>query len=125
MDERPELKLVLISVLNRETRDTYHLRIIAQDGGSPTKSGAMDVIVTVEDTNDNPPVFQNSSYFASISESSPIGSTVLQLHAIDKDLGPNGEVIPPYKCPFNFHFQFFVACLNVLLATPSTALLQS
>ena len=45
------------------------------------------------DANDNSPRFDSSSYDAEISESSPVGTTIMRLHADDPDDGPNGVVI--------------------------------
>ena len=45
------------------------------------------------DANDNSPRFDSSSYDAEISESSPVGTTVVRLHADDADDGLNGVVV--------------------------------
>lgn len=47
----------------------------------------------VGDANDNSPQFHSSSYDAQVSELSPVGTTVVQVHAHDPDLGPNGQVV--------------------------------
>jgi len=49
--------------------------------------------VIVGDANDNSPQFGSSSYDAEVSESSPIGTTVLRLSADDPDDGLNGVVV--------------------------------
>ena len=49
--------------------------------------------MVVGDANDNSPQFDSSSYDVDVSESSPVGTTVLRLHADDPDDGPNGVVV--------------------------------
>jgi len=49
--------------------------------------------VLVGDANDNSPQFDSSSYEAEVPESSPVGTTILRLHADDPDHGPNGVVV--------------------------------
>jgi len=53
-----ELRLVLVRPLDRERVDSYRLRIMAADGGAPSRSGVVDVFVDVLDVNDNSPVFE-------------------------------------------------------------------
>ena len=48
--------------------------------------------VTVEDVNDNVPKFDQPSYTVSVSEDSPIGSTVTTVSATDAGSGTNGEI---------------------------------
>ena len=52
----------------------------------------MDVYIEVGDTNDNPPVFQNVTYYAHMAENLPVGSSVVKVVAVDSDVGLNGEV---------------------------------
>lgn len=48
--------------------------------------------VLVADDNDNDPIFQQSSYAASVLENTPVGTTILTLLAVDIDDGLNGNV---------------------------------
>ena len=59
-----DLKLVLINRLDREARDHYNLLLTAADGGPAPGplEGSMILSVTVDDVNDNPPVFDRSRY---------------------------------------------------------------
>lgn len=50
------------------------------------------VLLQVTDTNDNPPVFTESSYSFDVLENSPRGSRVGQVVAQDEDEGVNGLV---------------------------------
>uniref|UniRef100_A0A8C3VLH9 Cadherin-related family member 2 n=1 Tax=Catagonus wagneri TaxID=51154 RepID=A0A8C3VLH9_9CETA len=49
--------------------------------------------VIVEDRNDNAPVFQNTDFSTTISETLPIGSEVFSVLAVDKDTGSSGAVV--------------------------------
>ena len=92
-DGSTEVKLTLSKPLDRETRDRYRLKVIAYDGGQPSKSGSIDVEVAVSDANDNPPVFEYDSYEVTIPENLPIGTTVTRVHALDRDIGSNSQVV--------------------------------
>ncbi|OXB54029.1 hypothetical protein ASZ78_007632 [Callipepla squamata] len=85
-------ELVLKKTLDREQQATHRLVLTAKDGGDPPRSGDIPVIVTVLDTNDNAPEFEQSVYRASVLENSPSGTLVVQVHATDLDEGPNGEI---------------------------------
>ena len=65
--------------LNRELTPKYDLIISVQDQGDPPLSSKTSLEITVLDENDNAPVFSKSSYFASISENMPIGTSFLQV----------------------------------------------
>ena len=78
--------------LDRETNDFYQMTIIAYDGGEPRRTGSMRVDISVLDTNDNKPTFENSTYEISINENVAIGTTIVKVKAVDPDSGPNGEV---------------------------------
>ncbi|XP_078600673.1 protocadherin Fat 4-like [Branchiostoma floridae x Branchiostoma japonicum] len=78
--------------LDREIRSSYQLNISAQDGGSPPRYGYLLVNISVRDSNDNPPIFDQSEYIVSLNESAPIGTSVLTVRATDIDEGTNAEI---------------------------------
>ncbi|XP_029918448.1 protocadherin alpha-3-like [Myripristis murdjan] len=86
-------ELVLQKALDREKEPVVKLCLTALDGGTPQKSGTMDIIVHVLDINDNAPTFSSSLYKASIFENAPTGTTVLTLNATDIDEGSNSDII--------------------------------
>uniref|UniRef100_A0A3P9HER6 Cadherin domain-containing protein n=1 Tax=Oryzias latipes TaxID=8090 RepID=A0A3P9HER6_ORYLA len=45
----------------------------------------MEIIINVIDMNDNKPIFEQTSYVAEVAESSPKGTTVIQVKATDAD----------------------------------------
>lgn len=86
------LDLVLMSRLDREAQDFYSLTIEAFDGGVPARMGTLQLSIHVLDENDNPPVFDQTEYQASVPEDAPLMSPVCQVHATDLDLGDNGRI---------------------------------
>lgn len=79
-------------LLDREERDSYKLRVLATDTGTPPLRAESSFVLEVTDVNDNPPVFDRQEYSHSVPEAVHPGSFLLQVTARDKDLGENGEV---------------------------------
>lgn len=79
-------------ILDREERDTYELRVMATDSGTPPLRAESSFIIQVTDVNDNPPFFDQPVYRQVIPEVVFPGSFVLQVTARDKDHGPNGDI---------------------------------
>ncbi|KER34307.1 hypothetical protein T265_00151 [Opisthorchis viverrini] len=71
--------------LDRELRESYHLVLVAFDGGSPQRSARLPISLVVEDLNDNPPIFNQPWYSCQISENDPPGKVVLEFSAYDAD----------------------------------------
>lgn len=86
------LDLQINGFLDRETTAAYSLLIEALDGGSPPLRGSMTVNITIQDVNDNQPIFNQSRYFATVPENATVGTSVLHVFATDTDAGENGEV---------------------------------
>uniref|UniRef100_A0A669EVG8 Cadherin domain-containing protein n=1 Tax=Oreochromis niloticus TaxID=8128 RepID=A0A669EVG8_ORENI len=89
--------LILKQTLDREKQAVHNLILTAVDGGTPARSGTASVIVHVLDTNDNPPIFDQSIYNVKIMENSPIGSLVIDLNATDLDEGLNSDISYSYS----------------------------
>ncbi|XP_072120683.1 protocadherin-20 [Mobula birostris] len=88
--------LVLEAALDRETRDLYQMVLVAEDGGSPRRSGTASLTVTVTDVNDNCPRFAESSLNLTLSSNTTVGSQVARLRATDPDLGYNARIVYSY-----------------------------
>ncbi|EDW03443.1 GH10500 [Drosophila grimshawi] len=86
------LDLQISGFLDRETTPAYSLLIEALDGGTPPLRGLMTVNITIQDVNDNQPIFNQSRYFATVPENATVGSSVLQVYASDTDADENGLV---------------------------------
>uniref|UniRef100_A0A3P9B854 FAT atypical cadherin 2 n=1 Tax=Maylandia zebra TaxID=106582 RepID=A0A3P9B854_9CICH len=85
------------TALDREEQiPHYSLTVQAADEGSPPLSSAVLVAVTVNDVNDNPPVFSQVNHSLLLQEGEAVGSSILQLVVTDKDTPRNGP-------PFSFH----------------------
>ena len=94
IDVDEETGLLSISgTVDRETTDTHVLKFLATDKGDPPLSAAIIVKFTMSDMNDNPPVFDENEYKASISEKAMAGDEVTRVNASDADLGINALVI--------------------------------
>ncbi|KAM9834073.1 protocadherin gamma-A12-like [Syngnathus typhle] len=85
--------LVTTGPLDRELVSDYNITISATDEGSPPLSSSKSVHLSVGDINDNPPVFEEQSYSAYVSENNKAGSTLCSVSAKDPDWRQNGTVI--------------------------------
>jgi len=93
LDGSIEVRLVLARYLDRERRETHRVTVVAVDGGTPARTGRLDVAVVVLDANDNPPQFVGGTHFeARVEENAPLLRIVFRLTARDPDLGENGRV---------------------------------
>lgn len=86
------LHLVTTGGLDRELTSFYQLLVEVQDKGEPKKYGYLQVNVTVQDVNDNPPMFDLDQYQTSVFEDAAVGSSVLQVVATDQDEGANADI---------------------------------
>ncbi|XP_037353660.2 protocadherin-23 [Talpa occidentalis] len=71
--------------LDRESRDLYALRLVATDAGSPPLSTEETLLLRVADLNDQPPLFSQEHYRASVSEAAAPGTPVVWVSASDAD----------------------------------------
>ncbi|KAM3613348.1 uncharacterized protein V6R79_024569 [Siganus canaliculatus] len=84
--------MILQKPLDRELKPRLSLKLIAVDGGTPQKSGTVNIEITVLDVNDNAPVFNQSLYSATVVENAPVGTYITTVNATDADSGSNGLV---------------------------------
>ncbi|XP_056152228.1 putative protocadherin beta-18 [Lampris incognitus] len=85
--------LVTTGPLDRELVSDYNITITATDEGSPPLSSSKSVQLSVADVNDNPPVFEEQSFNAYVTENNKPGSTLCSVSALDPDWRQNGTVI--------------------------------
>ncbi|CAK6445874.1 unnamed protein product [Pipistrellus nathusii] len=71
--------------LDRESQDLYDLRLVATDAGSPPLSTEETLLLRISDLNDQPPLFSQEQYQASVSEAAAPGTAVLWVSASDAD----------------------------------------
>ncbi|XP_033829796.1 protocadherin beta-15-like [Periophthalmus magnuspinnatus] len=86
------IQMVLQNALDREKQPHLNLKLVAVDGGSPQRSGTVNINIIVLDANDNAPVFNQSIYKAAITENSPKGTLIVTVNASDVDDAANGQV---------------------------------
>ncbi|XP_059483774.1 fat-like cadherin-related tumor suppressor homolog isoform X2 [Neocloeon triangulifer] len=84
--------LIVAEHLDYERAKEYFLTVQAIDGGNPPLSNYATINITVTDSNDNAPIFNQVSYSARIREDAQVGDKILQVVANDLDSGANGEV---------------------------------
>ncbi|EPQ09997.1 Protocadherin-19 [Myotis brandtii] len=96
-------ELVVEKSLDRETQSHYSFRITALDGGDPPHLGTVGLSIKVTDSNDNNPVFGESTYSVSVPENSPPNTPVIRLNASDPDEGTNGQVVYSFYGYVNDH----------------------
>ncbi|XP_078506860.1 protocadherin gamma-A11-like [Lissotriton helveticus] len=91
--DEAEPELVLEKTLDREKMATHHLVLTAADGGTPARSGTLQIRVLVLDINDNAPVFSHSVYKVNVMEDVSEGTMLTTVTASDSDEGSNAEVV--------------------------------
>ncbi|KAM3938474.1 protocadherin-23 [Leptodactylus fuscus] len=86
-------KLILNGNLDYETEASHTLVLLASDRGFSPLSSTATVLISVLDSNDNPPVFYNSEYHISVREHHPINTEVTKISAFDRDSEDNAEIV--------------------------------
>ncbi|XP_053812356.1 protocadherin alpha-3-like isoform X3 [Vidua chalybeata] len=90
-ESRKSLFLVLAKSLDRETIPVHRLVLTASDGGRPSLTGTMELVISVLDANDNAPQFNQSVYKVQLPENTTEGTLVTRVNATDSDEGSNKE----------------------------------
>ncbi|XP_029607455.1 cadherin EGF LAG seven-pass G-type receptor 1 isoform X1 [Salmo trutta] len=85
--------IITLQPLDREVKDTHIFKVIATDNGTPKRSATAYLTVTISDTNDHGPVFEQTEYRVSIRENVEIGFEVLTIRATDGDAPSNANMI--------------------------------
>ncbi|XP_053372292.1 protocadherin beta-16-like isoform X36 [Clarias gariepinus] len=91
-DGDKRVEMILQKPLDREKQESLSILLTASDGGEPVLSGTVQIHVTVLDANDNPPVFQEKVYRATVTENATKGTKLITVSASDTDEGSNGRV---------------------------------
>ncbi|KAM9143366.1 protocadherin-18 isoform 1-T1 [Pangshura tecta] len=86
-------ELIVVRELDRELKSSYELQLTASDMGVPQRSGSSILKISISDSNDNSPVFEQQSYIIQLLENSPVGTLLIDLNATDPDEGANGKVM--------------------------------
>lgn len=86
-------ELVVMRELDREVQSSYQLQLTAFDNGVPPKSGSTLLKISILDSNDNSPAFDEQAYIINLLENSPLGTLIIDLNATDPDEGTNGKIV--------------------------------
>ncbi|XP_073989842.1 cadherin 87A [Rhodnius prolixus] len=80
--------------LDRETKSSYQLVLVARDHGSPTWYETLRFLtIVLQDSDDNVPLFSSKeSVIFYVKENSPPHSRIGRIEAVDKDEGENARV---------------------------------
>ncbi|KAM4566806.1 protocadherin-16-like isoform 1-T2 [Odontesthes bonariensis] len=84
--------LILVEKLDFEAVPSYNLTVVVSDRGIPQRSSSVPILISVTDTNDNPPAFTRTDYSVTLNEGTAAGTEILHLSATDPDSAPNGEM---------------------------------
>ncbi|VDO60035.1 unnamed protein product [Schistosoma curassoni] len=76
---RHELRLIVRSLLDRETKSLYEFNLTAIDGGSPSRNTTIKLQVHVTDFNDNSPIFEKDTYTVDLHENARPHTPVIQV----------------------------------------------
>uniref|UniRef100_A0A665WYG2 Cadherin EGF LAG seven-pass G-type receptor 1 n=1 Tax=Echeneis naucrates TaxID=173247 RepID=A0A665WYG2_ECHNA len=85
--------ITTIQPLDREVKDTHVFKVTVTDNGTPKRSATSFLTVTVSDTNDHSPVFEQTEYRVSIRENLEVGCEVMTIRATDGDAPSNANMI--------------------------------
>ncbi|TWW58827.1 protocadherin Fat 1a isoform X4 [Takifugu flavidus] len=77
---------------DRETQDTFEVVVEVTREGQPEDGAHVLLTVTVEDANDNKPMFVDLPYHALVQMDAEEGQVIRQVTAVDRDIGQNAEI---------------------------------
>ncbi|KOB78988.1 Cadherin [Operophtera brumata] len=104
---------------DREKTNMYHFEAVATDEGRYiARSQRVSVEVTINDVNDNKPIFTKYPFREQVATLTPPGQSLLRVSATDNDVGNNAEIIYDLLDTFNNKFRINPTT-GVLTATQS------
>lgn len=112
----------LLQVLDRESRDSYNLTIMAQDLLNASLNSTYHFTISVGDVNDHSPVFNPVSDPVLLEEESSVSTFVVKVSATDLDIGSNAGIrysLPPtsQSYPYQGNFTIQGTTGNILVDT--------
>lgn len=82
----------LRQLLNYEKLTFYQYKIIATDGGNPSLSSTAELLITVKDVSDTPPVFLDMPHISYALENQPMGTLLYRVLAVDGDISIQNNI---------------------------------
>ena len=105
--------------IDRETTAEMQLVLLATDMSEEnTKTGTTVVQIIIQDSNDNPPICQESTIAVTVIPPMHSGDTVLSLSCLDKDSGSNAK-LNYLIMSGNINFDFAISSTGELVLTRS------
>ena len=89
-------ELFAVSRLDYEFVTSYIITVRVTDNGESSLSSTRQIEVNLIDLNDNAPYFDQLFYNATLVETAPVNTTVLQVRARDDDAGPLSSMVIHY-----------------------------
>ena len=86
-------ELITDSNIDYEESLFYIITLTCRDSGSPSLASSSIVIVSVNPINEFAPAITEDDYSATLAENSTVGTSVLQVTALDSDRGLDGSVV--------------------------------
>ena len=86
-------ELITDSNIDYEESSFYTIALTCRDNGSPSLSTSSTIIVGVSPVNEFAPVLTQDTYSATVAENLTVGTSVLEVTAMDSDTGPDGNVV--------------------------------
>lgn len=77
---------------DREKQDVYDIVVEVSKEDKSSDVAHVLIRVTIEDVNDNPPLFVNLPYHVLVQKDTDVGQVIKQMSAIDADIGTNADV---------------------------------
>ena len=101
--------------LDREVTSSYSVLINCSDNGETPLHTNTTFQVTIEDVNDNAPVFAQDAYSKDILENVSSGAILLKVSAHDEDIGLNGKINYTIL-PFGIMDMFYIGADGIIRA---------
>ena len=84
---------MVVEELDREEMSRHLLTVMVRDQGVPSKKSFARVVIDIDDDNDHAPVFLSNKFEGRVFETAAVGSSVVQVMAMDQDKGSNSELM--------------------------------
>ena len=84
--------ILVRNALDREVATQHNLTVMVRGMGTTSNKNYTRVTINVLDHNDHQPKFLSDVFFGRVFETAAIGTSVVQVMAVDSDRGQNAEI---------------------------------